>query len=121
MKPAILRHFPVIVLLALTAGSLSAVTVTSPNKAVSVDLANDAQGRLSYSVTVKEKHVIEKSRIAITVDGTDLSEGVEFGPPGAFEVNGQYQWRGVHSQAVNHGRGTKIPVTHTATKTAYTV
>jgi hypothetical protein len=36
-------------------------------------------------------------------------------------VNEKYPWRGVHAEAVNQCHGVKIPITHLASKTSYTL
>jgi len=42
-------------------------------------LSLDGKGSLQYSVTFREKSVIETSALGISVDGVKLGEGVEIG------------------------------------------
>jgi alpha-glucosidase len=55
------------------------------------------------------------------LDKVDLSLGVELGQADRYQVKQKYPWRGVHAEAVNRCNGARIPVTHTGSKTTYTV
>jgi alpha-glucosidase len=68
------------------------------------------EGRLRCAVTFRDKPVIEDSPIGMVVDGMDLSVGLQAGEPARYQVKESYPWRGVHSQAVNHCNGAKIPL-----------
>ncbi len=97
------------------------VTVASPDGRVQFRLSLTSQGRLEYSVTFREKPVIEASSIGITVDGVNLAEGVEIGKLDRYQVKETYPWYGVHSTAVDNCNGVRIAVTHLKSRTAYTL
>jgi alpha-glucosidase len=68
--------------------------------------------RLKYAVTFGSKPVIEESPIRITVDGVNLTEGVEVEKVDRYQIKETYPWRGVHSRAVNHCNGATISLKH---------
>jgi alpha-glucosidase len=78
-------------------------------------------GRLKYAVTFKGRPVIESSPLAISLDGTDITEGLELGDGKPVQVNEKFPWRGVHSQAVNQYNGVTVPVRHPKSNTQYTL
>lgn len=97
------------------------VTVTSPDGRVEFRLLWRDRPRLSYQVTFRNRPVIETSPIGITVDSVDLGHGSEAGKAETYRVKETYPWRGVHSEAVNHCHGAKIPVKHAKSHTGYTI
>jgi alpha-glucosidase len=96
------------------------LAVTSPDGRVRFLLKVDA-GRLNYAVTLGKKSVLESAPLGIILDRVHLGQGVELGEATPYRVNERYPWRGVHAEAVNHANGTKIALTHTASKTRYTL
>jgi len=78
-------------------------------------------GGVAYAVTFNDKPIIESSSLKVMVDDRDLTQGVELGKGESSRTNEKYPWRGVHSEAVNHFNGLKIPVTHKASATRYTI
>ena len=97
-----------------------ALTVASPDN--KLRLAFSLQnGGVAYAVTFDDKPVIESSSLKVIVDDKDLTQGVELGKSESSRTNEKYPWRGVHSEAVNHFNGLKIPVTHKATAARYTI
>jgi alpha-glucosidase len=97
------------------------VTVASPDGRVRIQLRRLDQGRLGYQVTFRGRPVVEPSPVVVTVDGADLTRGVEVGSAEPYTVNETYPSRGVHSTAVNRCNGVKVPVKHTASGTGYTL
>jgi alpha-glucosidase len=97
------------------------VNVASPDGKVQFGLAADAKGNLRYTVTFGQTTVIAESPVGITVDKVNLSEGVELGQAATYRVNTSYPWNGPHSTAVDNCNGVKVPVTHRASRTAYTL
>jgi alpha-glucosidase len=116
--------------LALAAGLLAALwaagggraaddtLATSPDKSVQFKVTAQ-EGRLRYSVSFKDRAVIETSPLGFSVDTVDVTEGVQVGEVTAFQVKETYPWRGVHSQAVHHGGGKTIRLTHARSNTRY--
>jgi alpha-glucosidase len=98
----------------------TATQVRSPDGAIQFQLSL-AEGRLQWAARFRNQAVIEPSPMQLTVDGVDLTEGVDVGPPDAYQVNQTYPWRGAHAQAVNHCNGASIPVMHGPRKTRYTL
>jgi len=96
------------------------VQVLSPDGNVQLKFLLD-QGRLDYTVTFKNKAVIERSRVQLSVDGADLSQGLELGRVERYQVKETYPWRGVHCQAVNNCNGVKISLKHGKSNTSYTL
>lgn len=103
-------------------GSASGVgEATSPNGEIRFDLLRGADGQLTYRVTFRHGLVIEPSPIRITVDGVAIADGVTVGKAERYRQNETYPWHGVHAAAVNRFNGTRFPITHTASKTTYTI
>ncbi|MCJ7674477.1 MAG: glycoside hydrolase family 97 N-terminal domain-containing protein, partial [Sedimentisphaerales bacterium] len=96
------------------------VQVLSPDGNVQLKFLLD-QGRLDYTITFKNKAVIERSRVQLSVDGADLSQGLELGSVERYQVKETYPWRGVHCQAVNNCNGVKISLKHSKSNTSYTL
>ncbi len=99
----------------------SQMTVTSPGGRVSMGVSVSGKGRLTHTVVFGGRVVVEPSPLGITIDGKDLGDGVVLGEPKRSEINETYGWRGAHPTAVNHCRVMRVPVTHRATKQAYTL
>ena len=109
---------------ALCGLSLSAaadVSVASPEGRVRFVLSTNAQGHLQYTVKFQSKSMIDASNLGIVVDGADLADGAQIGASETYKVDETYPWRGAHSTAVDKCNGVKIALTHSKTKTAYTL
>ena len=78
------------------------------------------EARLKYAVTFGSRPVMEESPIRITVDGVNLTKGVEVENVDRYQIKEAYPWRGVHSQAVNHCNGATISLKH-ASNTNYSL
>jgi alpha-glucosidase len=96
------------------------VQVLSPDGNVQLKFLLD-EGRLDYTITFKNEAVIERSRVQLSVDGADLSQGLELGRVERYQVKETYPWRGVHCQAVNNCNGVKIFLKHSKSNTSYTL
>jgi alpha-glucosidase len=96
-----------------------AQTVASPDNNIQVNVSV-ASGRLTYSVAYKGTTVIEASPLGVTVNSTDLGQGVSVGSTTTYNANTAYAWRGTHATAVNNYNGRRYPVTHTGSGTTYT-
>ena len=97
------------------------VNVASPDGQVQFHLAQDSNGALEYSVTFRQKMVIEPSPLGITVDQVNLGAGAAIGKAESYQVNETYPWYGAHSTAVNRANGVRVAITHTPSRTAYTL
>jgi alpha-glucosidase len=90
---------------------MEGVQVTSPDGNVKLTIGSNAE-RLTFTVTLGGKTVIEPSAIVIKVDDYDLSSGVGFDKAERYEINESYPWHGAHSMAVNHCNGARISLRH---------
>lgn len=97
------------------------VKVVSPNGQIQFHLTYKNAPRLNYQITLKNKPVIEPSQIGIVIDGVDLGQGAEVGKVESYRLKEKYQWRGVHSEAVNDCTGAKISVRRRISKIDYTI
>ena len=100
------------------ASAAEPITVTSPDRAVELSVRVQ-DSKLHYAIRFRNTPVIETSPLAITVDGVDLTDGVEVGESKRYEIKETYPWRGVHSVATNRGNGVNIPLKHTKSTTSY--
>jgi len=87
------------------------VQVVSPDGNVKLTIGSNAE-RLTFTVTLGGKTVIEPSAIVMRVDDYDLSSGVVFDKTERYEINETYPWYGAHSMAVNHCNGARISLRH---------
>jgi alpha-glucosidase len=99
----------------------SNVRVASPDGKVRFDILLREQSRLSYRVTFRGGVVIEDSPLGIVVDGVDLCRGVEAGKVERYRLNERYDWRGVHSEAINRCNGAKLSLKHTESGAGFTL
>jgi alpha-glucosidase len=108
-----------VVLVTASTSHLCAAEVEMAMESVAVTI--DASDRLQYEVTFRDRPVVERSRIAITLDGMGVTEALDIGQVEEYQIDETYPWRGVHSTAVNRCRGVKIPLTHTHSGTQFTL
>jgi len=97
------------------------ISIASPNGRIAFELDVRSGDRLSYRVTLKGRPVIERSRLGIVVDGTNLGDGAAIGTVRRTQVDERYATRGVHAAAANRNNGAAIAVTHAQSGTTYTV
>ena len=95
--------------------------VVSPDGAVHFEVFHRNQDGLSWRVTFRGKSVIETSAMSMLVDKSELDREVEFGKAESYEINEKYPWRGGHSEAINRCKGARIPFTHKASNTRFTL
>jgi alpha-glucosidase len=96
------------------------VRVISPDRLVQFRLLT-AEGRLSFAVSARNHLIIEPSVMSFTMDGVDLTGGVEVGTPKRYRIAETYPWLGAHARATNHCNGATVPVRHRKSGTAYTL
>ncbi len=119
-----IRMIVVLVVLSCLAGPVWAadvVTLASPDGQVQFRLSLGDKGRLEYGVAFKGKTAIETSALGITVDRVNIAEGVEIGKLDRYTVKETYPWVGNRSTATDNCNGIRIGVTHTQSRTAYTL
>src|SRR5262245_46311825 len=90
------------------------VQVASPDGAIRFNVSIGA-ARPTITVTFRDKTVIEPSPLAMAVDGTDITAGATAGTAERYQIDETYSTRGVHSRAVSHCNGAKIPLTGNGT------
>jgi len=96
------------------------VIVVSPDKSISIRLtARD--GRLNYEVVGNNQPVIEPSRVAISVDGVELTDGVQLGAVQRASIDESYSWRGMHSRATNRCHAATMTLNHAKSGTVFTL
>lgn len=84
------------------------VSVASPDGAVKFRLLESPGQSLSYAVTFHRKPVIEPSRLRFTLDGGEVTTGVNVTGLKRYQVSETYPWRGVHSTATNRCNGATV-------------
>lgn len=89
------------------------ILITSPNGEITLTISSPA-GALQYAVNYKKIPVIEASRLGLVVNGKLLGEAASTGNVQQYKLNETYDYRGVHSKAVNHYDGAKINITSTS-------
>jgi alpha-glucosidase len=95
------------------------VPVVSPDGSVRFT-ASFGGARPTFTVTFRDKTVVEPSPLAMTVDGADITAAATAGTAERYQIDEKYPWRGVHAEAVNHCAGVKIPL-RPANGPAYTL
>lgn len=102
----------------LLIGSSTAVTsqgtvrVTSPDETVRASLSLNSSSRPVIRATLHEQSALQPGKLGITVDGTDLGNGVSVLDVSSYTVNQTYAWRGGTDQAHNHARGRTVRFQH---------
>jgi len=124
-RAVLIRPWPTLLLAFILAAfecfAADSVAVVSPDGKVRLELFVPAPARLSYKVNFRDKPVIETSALNIVLDNVELTQGIELGKVETYRINEKYPWRGVHSEAVNHCNGARIPVTHAKSGAKYTM
>jgi len=92
---------------------IKSILITSPNGEITLTISSPA-GALQYAVNYKKIPVIEASRLGLVVNGKLLGEAASTGNVQQYKLNETYDYRGVHSKAVNHYDGAKINITSTS-------
>ena len=94
------------------------ITVSSPNRRIQFHLSPDPT-QLRYSVTFNNRKVIDWSRLAIGIDGTDITNLVSFRDVERYRISENYATRGVHSTAVNECNGARLSCQHDKSGISY--
>jgi alpha-glucosidase len=97
--------------IAVNVCSAQPIEIRSPDGEISVNLAVDASGHLTYEVKCRDQIVVEPSSVGIIVDGQDLGTNAVTGAPVLRDINETYPTRGVHNTATNHCREAIVKVT----------
>src|SRR4029077_19249118 len=97
------------------------VRLMTPRGAVALEVSREGGGPVTYSVLMGRDVMVEPSTLGIVVDGKNLADDVSVGRAEPYSVDETYPWYGVHETAVNRCRGARIALTHTATRTAWTL
>jgi len=108
-------------LLALPAARAESLTIASPAGVTAARIDIQPDGRLAYSVTFHGSPVILPSPLGLTVEGSDLGQGVTLGSPEQGTLNETYPLRGAHSLATNRCTTAIFPVVHLADGLRYTL
>ncbi|WP_158289342.1 glycoside hydrolase family 97 protein [Paenibacillus flagellatus] len=98
-----------------------AIELRSPGGTVAARIGLDSGGRLYYEVTSGGRTVIEPSEMGMTVDGSDLGDGVRFEGEERGTIDETYPARGVHRTAVNRCSVLTARLTHRASGIGYSV
>ncbi len=97
------------------------VLLRSPDKDVALRIAPGDGGRLTHSITLAGRPVIEPSALGIRLDGVDLGQGAALGRVERYSLDERFLWLGVHATARNRCNGARVAVTHAATGTLWTL
>ena len=95
--------------------------LASPDGTVKLAISVNAGGQVTWSASLEETPVIDPSPLGIVVDGTNLGAGAAIQRAVPYSVNERYDWRGVHSKAVNSANGARFSVRHAASGRYFTV
>lgn len=101
-----------------TTAAADGFTIVSPNRRIEFHLSPDPT-RLRYSATLNHRKAVDWSILAISLDGTDISNLISFGKVERYRINESYATRGVHSTAVNNCNGARISLQHLKSGIAY--
>jgi alpha-glucosidase len=106
-KRIIFYHFLFLFLCSIHVLASDTTLIQSPDGAVHFKLFQQAH-HLSYTITFNGKTIIMPSPFLMTVDGISVTQNITITKTERYKINETYQWRGVHSKAINHCNGAKI-------------
>jgi alpha-glucosidase len=92
--------------------------INSPNGHIQFFLSGDPR-RFAYSVTVNDQKAVDWSRLAITIDGIDITHPRTFAKVERYRARERYAIRGGHSTAVNECNGARLSFQHTLSGIRY--
>src|SRR5205823_13606973 len=106
-------------LAAFTTAPPNSVRLASPDGQVSI-IVRTAAHVTELEISYRGAPVIERSNLAFTLDGVDITQGARIQRTENYKVDDSYPTRGVHSRAVNRCNGDRIALIHPASRTEYT-
>ncbi|OVE74166.1 hypothetical protein BVX94_01270 [bacterium B17] len=109
------------IILAGNVYAADAIKVTSSDGKIEAEISIIGQGRLAYTLKRGNTVIIEASPMGIIIDKVDLGLGVELGKPEKDKIKEKYAWRGVKSEVINNCIEMTIPVTHSKSKTKWSL
>ena len=92
----------------------STEVLASPDGSIALTVSASKDGRITWTVTLDGRPVIEQSPLGVLVDGVDLGRAATFVRTERYRVDETYPWRGVKSEAVNHANGLRLVLEHRA-------
>ena len=107
-------------LASMTVAESGETKVASPNGHIQFFLSGDPT-HFGYLVAVNNQKAIDWSRIAITIDGIDISHARTFGKIERYTTREKYLTRGVHSTAANDCNGARLSFQHKESGINYTL
>ncbi len=105
---AMLLSVAAMVLNPLHAFAVSEAEVVSPDGSIRFHVT--FQNGISYEIGLKNKTVIEPSRMSFSLNGTELTSELTASEVKTYRINETYTLRGAHSTAVNNCNGAVIPL-----------
>jgi len=84
--------------------------VASPDCRIELEVLPNAE-RLSFTVRMDGRTVVETSPVQMTVDGFDRGAGLIYGQVERYQIDESYPWHGAHAMAVNRCRGARLTLT----------
>lgn len=92
----------------------------SPDGHVEMVLSVDG-GHLLWQAALDGRTVMENEPLDIHASGDPAARLHGFGKPQRYRIDDRYPWYGVHSVAVEQGRGLRVPLLTAAGATAFTL
>jgi alpha-glucosidase len=103
-----------------TSSAPTDTVIRSPDAGIEAVIGVDDTGRPRLSMRRAGVLVVE-APLSLVVDGADLTAGVSLGTPVVEQRDTRYAWRGVHATAVDRSTRARLPVTHLASRTAWSL
>ena len=98
-------------LASLTVGQHGGTRINSPNGQIQFFLSGDPNG-FDYLITLNNQKAIDWSKLAISIDGVDITHVRTFGKVERYRRRERYATRGVHSTAVNDCNSARLFFQH---------
>ena len=96
------------------------IDVASPNGSIHILFGNN-DGRLIMTVTMNGRTIIDPSPIVMTVDGSEITNGIKTGKVKRYSVDEMFPLSGLHSSAKNHFNGLSVSLKHAKSGIGYTL
>ncbi len=104
----------------LSVSAPTQIDIAGPNNSLHLLLGNN-HGRLTMTVTMNGKTIIESSPIVMSVDGSEITNGFKTGKVKRYSVDETFPLSGLHSVAKNHFNGISVALNHTKSGMRYTL